>query len=173
MVEFLERTLRPELSSHTIITWGGHATGNGAKVERCIGWWIVRGGAACSHRGRHSPDPDEICQNQWKLLFSTVHPSGQPQHLMHPTPVAFSSGSYRQWGKELGDIWSSFRGISMTHWFQMITTIQINSNIEAKGQCQDYWKFIGFTEVIQTLGEHAEITCNFPMEKEVCSILRQ
>ena len=23
-----------------------------------------------------SPDPDEICQNQWKSLFSTVHPCG-------------------------------------------------------------------------------------------------
>jgi len=171
MVEFLECTLRPELSHNHNLR------------RPCSGQWCkcrkmhrmmnsgVRGGAACSHRG--SPDSDEICQNQWKSLFSTVHPCGRPQHLIHPSPAAFSSGSYRQWGKELGDIWSSFRGISMTHWFQMITTIQINSNIEAKGQCQDYWKFIGFSEVIQTLGEHAEITCNFPMEKEVCSILRQ
>jgi hypothetical protein len=39
-----------------------------------------------------SPDPDKICQNKLKTLFSIVHSHNRPQRLTHPTPVASCSG---------------------------------------------------------------------------------
>jgi len=50
----------------------------------------IRGGAACSCRGRATPT--EFAKINGKLLFSIVHSCSRPQRLMHLTPAAFSSG---------------------------------------------------------------------------------